>query len=64
MHRCVEEMNVILKTISTSQEDMKKLMTQRAEMLLKIIQTNRMVKDVNHSIEIVSESQDSIKNIL
>ena len=56
MHRCVDEMKVMLKTISTSQEDMKKLMTQRAEMLLKIIQTNRMVKDVNHSIETVSES--------
>ena len=39
-------------------------MTQRDEVLLKIIQTNRMVKDVNHSIETVSESQDSIKNIL
>ena len=39
-------------------------MTQRDEVLLKIIETNRMVKDVNHSIETVSESQDSIKNIL
>ena len=64
MHRCVDEMKIMLKTISTSQEDMKKLMTQRAEVLLKIIQTNRMVKDVNHSIETVSESQNSIKNIL
>ena len=64
MHRCVDEMKVMLKTISTSQEDMKKLMTQRAEVLLKITQTNRMVKEVNHSIETVSESQDSIKNIL
>ena len=61
MHRYVDEMKIMLKTISTSQEDMKKLMTQRAEVLLKIIQTNRMVKDVNHSIETVSESQDSIK---
>ena len=64
MHRCVDEMKIMLKTISTFQEDMKKLMTQRAEVFLKIIQTNRMVKDVNHSIETVSESQDSIKNIL
>ena len=64
MHRCVDEMKIMLKTISTSQEDMKKLMTQRDEVLLKIIQTNRMVKDVNQSIETVSESQDSIKNIL
>ena len=64
MHRCVDEMKIMLKTISTSQDDMKKLMTQRAEVLLKIIQTKRMVKDVNHSIETVSESQDSIKNIL
>ena len=64
MYKCVDEMKVMLKTISTSQEDMKKLMTHRAEVLLKIIQTNRMVKDVNHSIETLSESQDSIKNIL
>ena len=64
IHRCVDAMKVMLKTISTSQEDMKKLMTQTAELLLKIIQTNRMVKDGNHSIETVSESQDSIKNIL
>ena len=64
MHRCVDEVKIILKTISTSQEDMKKLITQRDEVLLKIIQTNRMVKDVNHSVETVSESQDSIKNIL
>ena len=57
-------MKIMLKTIITSQEDMKKLMTQRAEVLLKVIQTNRMVEDVNHSIDTVSESQDSIKNIL
>ena len=30
MHICVDEMKVMLKTISTSQDDMKKLMTQRA----------------------------------
>ena len=64
MHRCVDEMKIMLKTISTFQEDMKKLMTQRDEVLLKIIQTNRMVKDVNHSIETVSESQDNNNNIL
>ena len=64
MHRCVDEMKIKLKTISTSQEDMKKMMTQRDEVLLKITQTNRMVTDVSHSIETVSESQDSIKNIL
>ena len=64
MQRCVDEMKIKLKTISTSQEDMKKMMTQRDEVLLKITQTNRMVKDVSRSIETVSESQDSIKNIL
>ena len=41
-----------------------KLKTQKAEVLLKITQINRMVKDVNHSIETLSESKDSIKNIL
>ena len=64
MHRCVDEMKIKLETISSSQEDMKKMMTQRDEVLLKITQTNRMVKDVSQSIETVSESQDSIKNIL
>ena len=64
MHRCVDEMKMKLKTISTSQEDMKKMMTQRDEVLLKITQTHRMVKDVSQSIETVSESQDNIKNIL
>ena len=64
MHRCVDEMKMKLKTISTSQEDMKKMMTQRDEVLLKITQTNRMVKDVSQSVETVSESQDNIKNIL
>ena len=39
MHRCVDEMKIKLKTISTSQEDMKKLMTQRDKVLLKITQT-------------------------
>ena len=64
MHRCVDEMKMKLKTISTSQEDMKKMMTQREEVLLKITQANRMVKDVSQSVETVSESQDNIKNIL
>ena len=64
MHRCVDEMKIKLKTINASQEDMKKMMTQRDKVLLKITQTNRMVKDVSQSIEAVSESQDSIKNIL
>ena len=64
MHRCVDEMKIKLKTISTSVEDMKKLMTQKDELLLTITQTKRMVKDVSQSIETVSESQDSIKNIM
>ena len=64
MHRCVDEIKMKLKTISNSQEDMKKMMTQRDEVLLKITQTHRMVKDVSQSIETVSESQENIKNIL
>ena len=64
MHRCVIEMKIKQTTISASQEDMKKMITQRDEVLLKITQTNRMVKDVSQSIEAVSESQNSIKNIL
>ena len=42
MHRSVDEMKIKLKTISTSQKDMKKLMTQRDEMLLKITNQRKL----------------------
>ena len=64
IHRCVTDMRMKLTTISSSQEDMKTLMNKRDEVLLKIIQTNRLVTEVNQSVETVMESQDSIKNIL
>ena len=63
IHRCVADMRMKLTTISSSQEDMKTLMNKRDEALLKIIQTNRLVKEVNQSVDTVMESQDSIKNI-
>ena len=62
IHRCVADMRMKLTTISSSQDDMRTLM--RDEVLLTITQTNRMVKEVNQSVETVMESQDSIKNIL
>ena len=64
IHRCITDMRMKLTTITSSQEDMKTLMNKRDEVLLKIIQTNRLVTEVNHSVETVMESQDSIKNIL
>ena len=64
IHRCVTDMRMKLTTISSSQEDMKTLMNKRDEVLLKIIQTNRLVTEVNQSVETVMESQDNIKNIL
>ena len=64
IHRCVTDMRMKLTTISSSQEDMKTLMNKRDEVLLKIIQTNRLVTEINQSVETVMESQDSIKNIL
>ena len=39
-------------------------MNQRVEVLLKVNQINRSVKDITHPVYDVSESQDSIKNIL
>ena len=64
IHRCITDMRMKLNIITSSQEEMRTLMTKRDEVLLKIIQTNRLVTEVNHSVETVMESQDSIKNIL
>ncbi|MDA8030786.1 MAG: hypothetical protein MPK62_06605, partial [Alphaproteobacteria bacterium] len=64
IHRCVADMRMKLNTISSSQEDMKTSMNKRDEVLLKIIQTNRLVTEVNKSVKTVMHSQDSIKNIL
>ena len=64
IYRCVADMRMKLTTVSSSQEDMKTMMNKRDEVLLKIIQTNRLVTEVNQSVETVMESQDSIKNIL
>ena len=61
MHKYVDQMKIILQSISNSQEDVKNLLTQKAETELKI---NRISRDVAEIIHSVSESQDSIKNIL
>ena len=50
--------------ISNCQENVKELLTQRAEVLLKVNQINRNMKDITHTVNDVSDSQDSIKNIL
>ena len=57
-------MKTMIQSISKSQEHVKELLTQRVELLLKVNQINSDVKDVNHKVSGVSESQDSIKNIL
>ena len=64
MHRCVDQMKTMLQSLSNSQDNLKDFLNQRAEVLLKVDQINRSVKDITHSVNDVSESQDRIKNIL
>ena len=64
MHRCVDQRKIILQSISNSQEDVKSLLTQKADTQLKINRISRDVAEIIHSVNSVSESQDSIKNIL
>ena len=64
IHRCITDIRMKLNIITSSQEEMRTSMNKRDEVLLKIIQTNRLVTEVNHSVGTVMDSQDSIKNIL
>ena len=54
----------MIQSISKSQEDVNEFLNQTAEVLLKVNQINRSVKDMTHTVNEVSESQDSTKNIL
>ena len=63
MHKCVNQMKIILQSISNSQEDVKNLLTRKTETQLKINRISRDVAEIIHSVNSVSESQDSIKNI-
>ena len=56
MHRCVDQMKTMLQSISNSQDNLKDFLNQRAEVLLKVNQINRSVKDITHSVNDVSES--------
>ena len=57
-------MKKMFQSIGESQNNLKDFMTQRAEVMLKVNQISRSVEDVTHSVNAVSESQDSIKSIL
>ena len=54
MHRCVDQMKSM---ISNSQDNLKDFLNQRAEVLFKVNQINRSVKDITHTVNDVSESQ-------
>ena len=56
MHRCVDQMKTMLQSLSNSQENVKDFLNQRAEVLLKVNQINRSVKDITHTVNDVSES--------
>ena len=48
IHRCVDQMNKMLQSISESQDNLKDFMIQRAEVMLKVNQISTCVKDVTH----------------
>ena len=64
MHRCVNQMRKMLQSIGESQENLKDFMIQKATIKLQVNQISRDVGEITHSVNTVSESQDSIKSIL
>ena len=54
----------MLQSIGESQENLKDFMTQKATIKLQVNQISRDVGEITHSIDTVSESQESIKSIL
>ena len=64
MHRCVDQMKKMLQSIGESQENLKDFMMQKATIKLQVNQISRDVQGITQSIDTVSESQYSIKNIL
>ena len=64
MHRCVDQMKKILQSISESQDNFKDFMIQKATIKLQVNHISRNVEEIIHTVNTVSESQDSIKSIL
>ena len=64
MHRCVDQVKKMLQSISESHEKLKDFMIQKATIKLQVNQISRDVQGITQSIDTVSESQDSMKNIL
>ena len=64
MHRCVDQIKKMLQSFGESQENLKDFMIQKATTKLQVNQISRDVGEITHSIDTVSESQDSIKSIL
>ena len=64
MHRCVDQMKKMLQSIGESQDNLKDFMIQKPTIKLLVNQISRDVEEITHSVNTVSESQDSIKSIL
>ena len=64
IHRCVDQMKKMLQSIGKSQENLKDFMIQKATIKLQVNQISRDVQGLTQSIDTVSESQVSMKNIL
>ena len=64
MHRCVGQMKKMLQSIGEFKDNLKDFMTQKAEIKLQVNQISRNMEEITHSVNAVSESQDSIKSIL
>ena len=64
IHRCVDQIKKMLQSIGESQENPKDFMIQKATIKLQVNQISRDIGEITHSIDTVSESQDSIKSIL
>ena len=57
-------MKKMLQSIGESQDNLKDIMIQKATIKLQVNQISRNVEEITHSVNAVSESQDSIKSIL
>ena len=57
-------MKKMLQSMGESQDNLKDFMIQKATIKLQVNQISRNVEEIMHTVNAVSESQDSIKSIL
>ena len=60
----MDQMKKMLQSIGESQDNLKDFMIQKATIKLQVNQISRDVEEITHSVNTVSESQDSIKRIV